>query len=352
MNPRRWFGDLSITSRTMSRYQWTARSLKLLNGYSPFPLHIDVMLTLRCNLACKICVERKPEFRDFLAPYWEPEMPLEKWKDIIRDMNKSFFKPNLHIQGGEIGMYEGYLELTAFAKQLGFRCTYVTNGTSLARDAAEIVSMGVNVILVSIDGPRQVHDSIRGPGVFDAAVQGIRAINEQKRVQGKKKPQVFVNCAINPYNQHILASYIDTVKEWDVNYITYLHYLFPDSEMDTHNIDVEHLVAEMGRIQTKAAQNNIKVNYYPHLKVDQVAAYYLQPGDQVGQNCLSPWLRMIITPNGKVISCKSFVIGDLNAEGATVRGIWNDERFRAFRKKLARNNLLPGCGRCCRKRYH
>lgn len=351
MNIRRWAGNLSITSKAFGRYQWTANALKLLNGYSPFPFNVGVMLTLRCNLACTMCVERKAENLGFLAPYREPELPLEKWQDIIADIDKSFFfKPNLHIQGGEIGLYKSYLDLTAYAKQLGFRCTYVTNGTSLARDAADIVAIGVDVILVSIDGPRQVHDSIRGPGVFDNVAQGIQAIHAQKKAQGKKAPQIFINYAICSESYRHLSRFVDTAQELGVNYVTFLHYLFPDSEIETHNIDVDYLIQEIGRAEVQAAQKGIKLNYNPRLKMNQLATYYLQPANQLGRNCISPWLRMIIVPNGKIVPCTYHVMGDLS-DGTTIKDVWNGEKFRSFRKRLSKNTLLSDCERCCRKQY-
>jgi radical SAM protein with 4Fe4S-binding SPASM domain len=63
--------------------------------------------------------------------------------------------------------------------------------------------------------------------------------------------------------------------------------------------------------------------------------------------------------------CKNMFIGRVNAQGDVIfcpfikksfgnllkesfEEIWNSEEFKQFRKKLAKNNLVPICSKCCR----
>jgi MoaA/NifB/PqqE/SkfB family radical SAM enzyme len=352
MDVRTLLEDLSISPKGLSRYQRAANFLKLLNGYSPFPLDIDLMLTLRCNLKCDICVNQQEDFVAILSAYREPELSVAEWKDIIRDIDQSFyFKPNLNLLGGEPSVYEGYLDIVGFIKRQGFRCSYTTNGTFLARDAARIVSAGVDVILVSIDGRRDVHNGIRGPGVFEKAIEGMRAINELRRAQDSKAPQVFLNCVINSDSCDHLECLVDIAEELGVDYVSFLHLRFPDSEIGRHGVDVSHVIEGMARAKRRGAESGVSVNFYPHLRSDQIATYYLQPSQELGRGCISPWLRMIIVPNGKIITCRDRLVGDWRNEGTTMKGVWNGSALRALRHRLARSKVLPDCGRCCRKQY-
>jgi MoaA/NifB/PqqE/SkfB family radical SAM enzyme len=349
----RVLGKLPIFSEAIGRYRWPFYFFRLLNGYSPFPLPLNVglMLTMRCNLRCDMCLNMQKDSASILSVYREPELSPAEWKDIIQGAGGRFFGPNLHVRGGEPSLYEGYLDVMASIKQQGMRCSYTTNGSFLARDAADIVSIGVDFIQVSLDGPRAVHDSIRGQGVFDRAVRGIRAINETRKARGQETPRILLNCVISGDNAAHFAQLIDIAVELEVNHVVFLYCYFSDAELDLFRVDADLVREEMIRARRMAAGNGISLDFYPPVLLDQIAAYYLQPNNPLGKGCVSPWIRIMIMPNGKVIACRDHTVGDLRIEGATVRKMWNGDKFRAFRRELVKNRLLPDCGRCCRKQY-
>ena len=352
MSLRTWLAALSVSPRAASRYQSLANPLKLLNGFSPLPLNIDLVLTMRCNFSCHMCNCRKEDNREIVAKFRTPELTPEEWMAVIEDIRKSFFlRPNLTLLGGEPSIYRDYLRVVESIKQAGFRCSYTTNGSFLNRDAREIVSIGTDVIAVSIDGPQEIHDGIRGPGAFENAIEGIRAIESQKRSQAKAAPRVFLTCAIMGDNYDHLAQLVDVAADVDLDYVNFLHLQFPDSELGTHGIDVELLIQEIDKTKSRAADKGIGVNFYPHLRTEQIPVYYLQPSDRLGTGCISPWLRMSIMPDGTIISCGDYVVGNVRDSAANMKKTWNNHRFRAFRKKLSNDGLFAECGRCCRKQY-
>ncbi len=340
-------------SEAWATHPWTFYLLRLFNGHSPwlFPLNIGLMLTARCDLACDTCFNLQKDSADILAAYREPELSPAEWKDIFKSASGRFFKPNVHLRGGEPGLYKDYLDVMAFIKRQGMRCSFTTNGTFLARDAVDIVSMGIDFIQVSLDGPREIHDSIRGSGVFDRAFQGIRAINTARQAQGKNVPRILLNCVVSGHNAAHFSGLIDIARSLDVKHVVFLYFYFPDSEIGQHDIDVGRVRAEMTRAKSKAAENDILLEFYPPLRLDQIAAYYLQPNNPLGRGCISPWIRIMLMPNGKVIACRDHTVGDLRVDGATVKSVWNGDKFLAFRRELAKSKLFSDCGRCCRKQY-
>ena len=54
------------------------------------------------------------------------------------------------------------MPLIAEVKRRGLTCTVITNGGRLEALARELVELGIDSIAVSIDGPPEVHDRIRG----------------------------------------------------------------------------------------------------------------------------------------------------------------------------------------------
>jgi radical SAM protein with 4Fe4S-binding SPASM domain len=352
MGIQTWLGNLSLSQKSFAKYQRFANFLKIFNGYSPFPLNIDLILTMRCNLRCPFCVCRQEEKAGIVSAFRSPELSPAEWIDVVRDIKKSFFfRPNLNLLGGEPSVYEGYLDIAEFIKQEGFRCSYTTNGSFLTRDAEQIVSIGVDVITVSIDGARKLHNKIRGAGVFDRAVEGIQAINKIKKIKGSKAPRVFLACTISSDSHAHLADLIDVANDLEINYVNFLHLQFPDAEMGMHDINVDDLIVEMSKVKTRAREKNVSINFYPHLRAEQISTYYRQPSNKLGKGCISPWLRMVIMPNGRVIPCGDYVVGDVKAEGTTIKSLWNSEEFQFFRQKLSRKKLFLKCERCCRKQY-
>lgn len=351
--PRDWrtsLGHLSITARSWSRYQRLAGALQWLGGWSPFPLHLDLVLSWRCNLACPMCNLRQEHNVEAFADFQRDEMSVAGWRRVIDDAHRSFpLHPNLNLLGGEPTLYKGYLDIIAYAKQRGFRCTFVTNGTHLERDAEHLVASGIDVIMVSLDGGEALHDRIRGAGVFQRAVRGVQRIQEIKRQRGSQQPHLFMATAINGVNHAQLSEAVDIAATLSMESLTFLHLQFPDSGLETHGIEVTTLLEAMSQAERRAREMGVRMHFYPFLRREQISTYYQQPSDQLGQRCISPWLRLTVLPDGHVIPCGNVVAGRVN-EGYSLKSMWNGQRLRAFRRRLAHQGAtLSACQRCCRK---
>jgi MoaA/NifB/PqqE/SkfB family radical SAM enzyme len=60
-------------------------------------------------------------------------------------------------------------------------------------------------MMLSIDGPRETHDNIRGyKGAFDETVQAIRDIQADKKRTGKTRPKVVLISVVTQDNEHNL----------------------------------------------------------------------------------------------------------------------------------------------------
>ena len=60
------------------------------------------------------------------------------------------------------------------------------------------------------------------------------------------------------------------------------------------------------------------------------------------------WLQTAIFPNGDVSPCFNVVVGNIREQ--PFMDIWNGEKFRAHRMRLAQNGPYSICARCCA--YH
>ena len=74
-------------------------------------------------------------------------------------------------------MHSDLFRLAAPLRARGIRMTLLSTGLLLAHYATRIVD-SIDEVIVSLDGPREVHDAIRRvPGAFDRLVEGVRAIH-------------------------------------------------------------------------------------------------------------------------------------------------------------------------------
>ena len=125
-----------------------------------------MQLTMYCNLQCKMC------------SVWEIRqhgVPLELAKRLLADayeLGTRTFVPF----GAESFMRKDFLDIVEYAHQIGYWFqAIVTNGTMITDAHIERLARCPSVKLnISIDGPRDVHDELRGAGNYDAAVATAR----------------------------------------------------------------------------------------------------------------------------------------------------------------------------------
>ena len=127
---------------------------------------LAVELTVYCNLQCKMC------------SVWELRehgVPIELAKQLLTDahgLGARAFTPC----GAESFMRKDFLDIVEFAHRTGYTTQeIVTNGTMITDAHFERLVATPSVQLhISIDGPRPVHDELRGEGVYDKCVATAR----------------------------------------------------------------------------------------------------------------------------------------------------------------------------------
>jgi MoaA/NifB/PqqE/SkfB family radical SAM enzyme len=82
---------------------------------------------------------------------------------------------HLHVTGGEPLLWVGLLPIFAYAFALGYQSAFLnTNGTLLTgKISRKLAAYSGLSVSVSLQGPRRLHDYIRGKGSYDLALKGI-----------------------------------------------------------------------------------------------------------------------------------------------------------------------------------
>lgn len=327
------------------------------NGRSYSPEQISIFVTDRCNLKCRIC------------HYANTDRPGYKLNQI-RDMSPHVFhkiidelsgKPLVTFTGGEPLLHPDLGDFITYAKEKGRLCTLTTNGWLLAERAKELCQTDLDILIVSVDGPKDTHNSIRGKNSFERLVAGLEVVFRQPQ-----KPIVFISMAISEKNYDKLIHTYELAKKLGVDGINFNHLwmhtddmvhnlsVFPSPfsvdhlrwKVNTDLIDVEILADCLEMIRRRRWGRNLVVAESPYLNRQEIATWYRQPELPVKYKTVRcGWVHMKLWADGKVKPCRNWVVGDIAKQHAME--IWNSWELNEFRRSLDENGMLPICTRCC-----
>jgi Fe-coproporphyrin III synthase len=156
------------------------------------PIAAGVPLTDSCNLSCSHCVVKNGRLGHHSFER------ICGWMDDLYAAGARF----LYLQGGEILTWEdngkGPNDVIEAARKRGFiRVAAVTNGTLP-------ITLDADAIWVSVDGPEQVHDSIRGKGTFARLKENVSVCGH---------PRLYANLTLNSVNAPFLERTVDDVEK-------------------------------------------------------------------------------------------------------------------------------------------
>ena len=342
------------------------------DGRSKPMKQINLKITNACNLRCKTCGQwgESGYMIGQPTPVVKETLPLEVYKKMVDDVCR--FKPWIYIWGGEPFLYPDLLPLLRYMKQKGLIGSVVTNGYFLSRYAKELVEIGWDSLALSLDGTREVHDSIRGiEGTFDRLMEAIQTIQDIKKKQGCRRPNITLVTTVSKENAAHLPEIFDIGEQIGADLMLLYYAWFTTEEIGHRHqavmqrrlgisptawkgylwsfteIDPNAVVESIKRIRSK--RYSFPYLLIPDLTYEEIPRYYNEPGNFLGyKRCIYPWMVTEIMPNGAVATCRDFpdvVVGNIREQG--LLDIFNNDTYRKFRKALKEEGTFPICARCC-----
>jgi MoaA/NifB/PqqE/SkfB family radical SAM enzyme len=324
-----------------------------------------------CNLHCKMCDVgvnyQESNFYQNLMGAKPIHMPIELFKKIADQASGYYPNVKLGYAFTEPLVYKHLTESLKYAAGKNLHTSITTNALNLRKMADQLVEGELKELFVSLDGPADIHNEIRGYKLsFEKAVEGIEYLLQQH-----KRPQISVFCAITQWNIGRLKEFLDYFKNHSLTRIGFMHTNYtPESVAETHNIlyggkypatpsnmqdinigdyNLDALHEEIKEI--KSTHYPFPVSFSPDISTKELLEqFYLHPEKAVGKKCHDVFNNIMIKSNGDVIPahgrCYNLTIGNLYNE--TLPDIWNSKVIAGFRKDLNRaGGLLPACSRCC-----
>jgi len=282
------------------------------------------------------------------------------------------FRPTI-VLCGEPLLHPEFAGIVQDVKADGLRLHVVTDASLLDNVADLVVDFGMDELFVSLDGPREVHDEIRGaPGSFDRVVENLERLRQEQRERGKKTPVVNVTGAVSELGYERLPELIPIANRLGAGSLTIRHLVFqgPDTA-DSHrelfegafattcaggeglvlnrlpNIDAEKMIAV--RREMEGARSRADVSFRPHLSDNEIREWYggLAFAPRLrGGRCRGPWMTGRVFADGGVgpFHALGFVAGNLRQ--TPFPEIWNNEAYVRFRRTLKQCGPFPLCSRC------
>ncbi len=332
------------------------------------PTVVDIELTNRCDLHCKMCwFYGECGIGD---NYQGLELSTDEVFSLVDQLSKN--KPQIYIGGGEPFLREDLFIILEYVKRHDLVVSFTTNGTLFDQRKIEmLVTLGIDQVTFSIDGDEKLHDQIRGEGTFQKVTSAVKELSEYRKKRGSNKPVISINFTVTSDLTNHLQEAIKAVKEAtnhgaDIYRIHHLWYI-THKELSAHQSAVKqflgckaagagsHLITSSQGIGSHSLADEIsllkgqpKVVSFPDLSWHEIVNYYSESKGMRGR-CIAPFFKVVIKPNGDVKFCPDewiddFVLGNIRHDRFDT--IWNNDRARLFRKVLFKKKCFSGCRRC------
>jgi len=164
------------------------------------PMKIFLGLTRACDLNCPFCFARGGE-------YGSP-MTAQTIQQVIRQAAQmGVFE--VRLTGGEPTVHPDFFEIVASIGRLGMNVSLNTHGSYEPQLLRKLITSSVDDVRVSIDGPEELHDALRGAGTFQRAVEATRRL----KAAGKR---VRLNTMVFRDNRDVLDQIVALAEELGV----------------------------------------------------------------------------------------------------------------------------------------
>ncbi|MBC3843064.1 radical SAM protein [Streptacidiphilus sp. 4-A2] len=250
---------------------------------------------------------------------------------------------------GESLMHPDIFQIAQIIREHGIRVELLSNGLLLKRHA-ESVAQHCDEFRVSLDGPREIHNSVRGvPRAFERLDEGLVELRRQRPDMG-----VDGRCAVHRLNFQHLRATVQAAKDLGLRSISF-------SGTDLHNeeafrrfstldqqyiaalavreADLPDLTRELELLREECAEDFASgyISDTPEELDAMLLQYYrgvagVGPMPQV--RCNTPWSSAILEYDGTVRPCFPMsAYGDIRVFG-TLEAAINSPKALAFRRGL------------------
>ncbi|MEK6744930.1 MAG: radical SAM protein [Nitrospirota bacterium] len=314
------------------------------------PYRLTISLTNRCQARCTMCdIWQKPEGN---------ELTLKEIAALFRNAKRFSW---INLTGGEIFLrsdIRNIMHAIITESPDLYLMNFPTNGL-LTRDIVDTVDSILEttriprlIVTISLDGPRDVHDLIRGvPGIFDSAVATFEALRKRR----SRRFSVFFGYTLQMAN---ITSFDDTllsvreklgdcsIDDFHMNMAHVSEHYYGNARFEGIP-DASAAVDILQRISRLRNNNTLDPVAFLEHRYQRIAETYLMTGS-VPLVCEAASASCFIDPGGTVYPCIGLgtAMGSLRDIEYDLYGLWRTS-IRSRIRQAARSGDCPGCWTPC-----
>lgn len=299
-----------------------------------FPQRLVFEATNRCNLRCAMCGQSHRDFKGVdlslnhfckTRSFWGTahDISLFGWGEPLLNPHLMDFFDMLSLYGANLFI--------------------LTNGLLVTKEMARRWVLGRLAYLnFSVDGVTpETYNAIRKGSDFSRVISNIEQVVTVKREMKSAKPYLRMVFVGMRRNIEELPAFVEMAAHLGMDEAKMVYMIAYGKEMESeilfHHKELTNDI--LAQAEGKARALGIRLTLPDRFSLDDTPPPPRKP-------CYRPWEEFFVQSDGKVRLCmlSHEVIGDLAAEKA--EDIWNNERFRLFRKTVNGERPLNTCMRC------
>lgn len=275
-----------------------------------YPTRLWIEPTNRCNLKCKMCLNKDLPSSAFGF------MEMETFRKIADELSHHSYDIYLHHRGESL-LHPELPEMITYAHSRGIKTRLHTNATLLNEEKSErIIDAGLDFLSFSFDGyEKSEYESIRINATYEKTIENIKRFLTIKKKKGVSHP--YVTFTVIEFRDHSPKERAEFLKQ------------FSGLPLDAVRIRKPH---NWGGEFHEASGNDNKDVFLP---------------------CTFPWYSLTIFWDGSVYPCPQDFFGKLklgNVKESTIAEIWNSSQLRNIRNHMRKDKVehLVPCKECDR----
>ena len=302
----------------------------------------------RCNCRCVMCDIWKRESNDQIHA-----QDLERHRNSL----KSLGVRQIVLTGGEPLLHNDLSALCNFFRDRQIHLTLLTTGLLLHKRAEEVATL-FDDIIISLDGPPEIHDAIRRvSGAYNLIHKGIAAVRHYN-------PSLPITCrtTVQKANHRHLRQTVNAARALGLDSISFLAadltseafnrpLIWPGEKQSEIGLNLNEVSALEEEIEQLILQYEAGISHKfivePAAKLRRIARRFREHLGQLtpqAPTCNAPWVSAVVEVDGSVRPCFFHrTIGNITS--STLEEVINGEAAQEFRQSLDMENDAT-CRRC------
>jgi len=247
--------------------------------------------------------------------------------------------PSIHFTGGEPLLYQGLWKVVAHSRGKGYGVAIMTNGSLITKkDAEQASSLGVSDTQLSLEGPPDIHDSIRGRGSFGQMAGGLEHLI-------KAGNRVSANVTLSRLNASKIEETVKTARNMGFYGIGFSRVVPCGRGKSLQNdlLPPEEVKSAYSQI------HSLNSTSFEVVSGDPLAGTLLniKPSFNRGltlSGCSAGFSGVTVTSDGSVMACRRIGLVAGNLKKKPLREIWASSEL--LWQLRSRENYRGKCGSC------